>query len=328
MIGKSINKRVPDGGINTSMYVNINGSKQWISIYGKNINNPVILYLHGGPGEFTSYIDYAFLRKWSDVYTVVSWDQRDAGLSSDKEQLKKDIPYTHKLFMKDGLEMTKFLLNYLHKDKIILIGHSWGSSFGTNLILKYPEYYQYYIGTGQLIDMKKNEEAFLEAAKEWSKGDEEGEKLVASLDINNRTMDYYLTRNQVMQRYGYHGLAEKVDYNVFFTLLFNPYYSYWQLLKVIFAPGDLTKYMNFLSSDEFDNFSLLNRTEYQIPFYNILGDHDYQTNHFQAEDYFNRVKAPRKKLFIMKNMNHGLLEVRSGEFSDIMHKIAKLEQTN
>ena len=73
-IGQKMNDKTPVGGINENMYVDINGSKQWISIYGQDKNNPVLLYLHGGPGSATSSYDYAFTRKWSDVYTVVTWD--------------------------------------------------------------------------------------------------------------------------------------------------------------------------------------------------------------------------------------------------------------
>ncbi len=42
-IGIEMNKKVPDGGINESAYVEINGEKQWISIYGKDKDNPVLL---------------------------------------------------------------------------------------------------------------------------------------------------------------------------------------------------------------------------------------------------------------------------------------------
>ena len=66
-IGQGVNRRTPSGGINKSMYVDINGSRQWISIYGQDKDNPVLLYLHGGPGAATSLYDYAFTRKWSDV---------------------------------------------------------------------------------------------------------------------------------------------------------------------------------------------------------------------------------------------------------------------
>ncbi len=121
------------------MYVDINNTKQWISIYGQDKDNPVLLYLHGGPGSATSAYDYAFTRKWSDVYTVVTWDQRNCGKSYSSDQ--NDTALTYDLMMSDGVEMTKYLLDYLGKDKITLLGHSWGTYFGSNLVLAYPEYY-------------------------------------------------------------------------------------------------------------------------------------------------------------------------------------------
>ena len=103
--GTTLNARTPSGGINESMYVEINGTKQWINIYGEDIHNPVLLYLHGGPGSSTSVIDYAFTRKWADVYTVVTWDQRNCGKSYDPEQ--NDIVLTKDLFMEDGRALTE-----------------------------------------------------------------------------------------------------------------------------------------------------------------------------------------------------------------------------
>lgn len=114
-IGRAVNSRTPKGGINESMYVEINGTKQCINIYGEDIDNPVLLYLHGGPGSATSDIDYAFTRKWADVYTVVTWDQRNCGKSYDKEQ--NDIVLTRDILMEDGREMTEFLLDHMGKDK-------------------------------------------------------------------------------------------------------------------------------------------------------------------------------------------------------------------
>ena len=54
LIGKAINDKTPDGGINETMYVDINGTKEWINLYGQDKDNPVLLYLHGGPGTATS----------------------------------------------------------------------------------------------------------------------------------------------------------------------------------------------------------------------------------------------------------------------------------
>jgi len=331
-IGKAINNKTPDGGINESMYVDINNSKQWISIYGKDTNNPVILYLHGGPGGATSYLDYKSLRKWSDVYTVVSWDQRDVGLSAKNNEGQKDITYTKELFMTDAQELTNFLLNHLKKDKIALVGHSWGTLFGANLALEHPENYLFYVGTGQVIDMRENEKGLIEAAKVWSKDDKEGQELVAQIDPYKFTRESVAARSSVLERYHFDTQSDKTDYNTLSTIFFNPYYSLSDLYRLyrnmILDEIDLSKYYDFVSSPEFDKFSLLNRTEYQIPYYNINGDHDYQANVFQAQKYFDIVQAPRKKMYTMNDMNHGLIMVRTGEFSDYMHEIAILEQTN
>lgn len=113
-IGKAIYNQTPAGGINESRYIDVNGTRQWISIYGEDIDNPVLLYLHGGPGSSTSHLDYVITRKWADVYTIVTWDQRNCGKSYSKEQ--NDVALTKDLLLTDGKEVTKYVLDYLSKD--------------------------------------------------------------------------------------------------------------------------------------------------------------------------------------------------------------------
>ena len=84
-------------------------------------------------------------------------------------------------------------------------------------------------------------------------------------------------------------------------------------------------YLEFLGSKEFEKFSLLSKTDYKVPFYNINGDRDYQTNFNLAQKYFDEIDAPYKQMFIMKNTTHGLLESKSEEFSNILHKIVQAE---
>ncbi|MDE6788093.1 MAG: alpha/beta hydrolase [Ruminococcus sp.] len=324
VIGQKSNNSTPEGGINEQMYVDINGTKQWISIYGQDKDNSVLLYLHGGPGSPTSPYDYAFTRKWSDVYTVVTWDQRNCGKSYSPDQ--NDTALTYDLMMSDGVEITKYLLDYLGKDKITLLGHSWGTYLGSNLALQYPEYYECYIGTGQLVDFYQNEIAFKEEATKWVGNDEEGKQLIEKLTIGDFSMEYYAARNALMEKYGYDIFADGTDYNLAATQIFNPYYSLGDFYKYI--NSDFSVYENFLNSDEFGKFSLLSKTDYQVPFYNINGDKDYQTNYLIAQDYFESVNAPRKKLYIMKDTTHGLLESKSEEFSDILHEIAQTEHQN
>ena len=317
-VGVHINRRTPEGGINESMFVDINGTKQWINIYGEKIENPVLLYLHGGPGSSTSDIDYVITRKWADVYTVVTWDQRNCGKSYDAQQ--NEIELTRELFLEDGKEMTEFIRDYLSVDKITILGHSWGSIYGANLVLEYPEYYECFIGTGQLVDSLDNERSFREEALIWSEVDEESLELVRQLDPDNITMEHISARNALMEKYGYSMMKDGSDYNLVTTVIFNPNYTLVDWAN--YFSRDMSVYLAFFQSEEFQDFSLKGRLEYAVPYYNINGNMDYQTNYKLAQEYFDSVEAPYKEMFIMENTTHGLLESKSGEFSEIVHKIA------
>lgn len=320
-IGKAVYNRTPDGGINESMYVDVNGTKQWINIYGEDKDNPVLLYLHGGPGSSTSHIDYAFTRKWADVYTIVTWDQRNCGKSYDSGQNSTTL--TKELFLADGKEVTEFLLSYLSKEKLTILGHSWGSIYGANLVQEYPDYYDCFIGAGQLVDYIENEEAFIQEALKWAQNDSQALSLINSLNPENPTVEYFNERNKIMDKYGYGMMVNGADYNLISTIIFNPNYSLLDWIK--YLNTDMSVYFDFMFSEEFLAFSLKGKTEYEVPYYNINGDKDYQTNHKLAQDYFEQISAPHKQMFIMENMTHGLLESDSEGFSEIIHQIAEIE---
>lgn len=86
-------------------------------------------------------------------------------------------------------------------------------------------------------------------------------------------------------------------------------------------------YLDFLNSEEMSSFSLKDKFNYKVPYYNINGDKDYQTNYKLAQKYFDSVQAPYKEMFIMEDTTHGLLESKSEDFSVILHKIAEIEST-
>jgi pimeloyl-ACP methyl ester carboxylesterase len=225
--------------------------------------------------------------------------------------------------MQDGKEITEYILEYMSVDKITLMGHSWGSIYGANLALAYPEYYNCFIGCGQLVDVVENEIAFKEVARQWAT-DEKGQDLVDKLTPERLTMEHFDVKNKILEKYGYHMLANGRDYNLFFARYFNPFYSVLDYAK--YSKANNTAYETFIESEEFLSFSLKDKYKYAVPFFNVNGDKDFQANYLLANEYFKNVQAPRKNMFLMKNMTHGLLESNSEEFESIIREIYELMQ--
>ena len=317
VLGRAWNQRTPKGGMNESLYVDINGSKQWINIYGQDKDNPVLLYLHGGPGSATSAIDYAFTRKWSDIYTVVTWDQRNCGKSYDASQ--NNLLLTKDMLMEDGKQITEFVREHMGVDKITILGHSWGSLYGANLVQAYPQYYSLFIGTGQMVDIIENERALKELATTWAQGDAEAMALVEKLHPENMDKAYFEARNALLNKFGYGMMKDGADYNFLTTVLFNPNYSLADWLG--YLQENVDAYLDFLQSEEIKAFSLKGKNTYTIPYININGDMDFQANYQIAQEYYNAVIAPEKDMIIMEDTSHGLLESKSQEFSRIVHDI-------
>ena len=119
-------------------------------------------------------------------------------------------------------------------------------------------------------------------------------------------------------------MVNGANYNLITTIIFNPNYSIIDWIN--YFRIDMSSYLDFCNSEEFASFSLKGKFDYQVPFYNINGDKDYQTNYKLAQKYFEKINAPYKQMFIMENMTHGLLESDSEGFSKILHQIVEIEK--
>ncbi len=137
-------------GIDEAAYVEIGGIDQWITIRGDDRNNPVLLFLHGGPGDATNPWGYAAFRSWLQYFTVVQWDQRGAGRTFGRNGAASASTITPDRMIQDGVELSEWLKKRLHKDKILLIGHSWGSVLGFFMVKARPDLFYAFVGTGQV----------------------------------------------------------------------------------------------------------------------------------------------------------------------------------
>jgi pimeloyl-ACP methyl ester carboxylesterase len=152
-IAKTLRIETPNG-INQGSFVKIGGIDQWITIRGQDRDNPVLMVLHGGPGATTSPLAPNFL-SWEKDFTVVQWDQRGAGRTFGASG-PVDTEVTIDRMVQDGVEVAEFLRQHLHKDKIILLGWSWGSVLGVKMTKERPDMLYAYVGTGQIVNVRKD----------------------------------------------------------------------------------------------------------------------------------------------------------------------------
>ena len=110
--------------------IEMNASRFHLETFG-NPTDPVIVFLHGGPGG-----DYRSLLRMgqrfggyslADDYYLVYWDQRGTGVSKrhDRDVLTLDI-YTE--------DLNALVDRYAAGRQVYLIGHSWGGMYASQYI--------------------------------------------------------------------------------------------------------------------------------------------------------------------------------------------------
>ena len=122
----------PPTPVNEQAFVQIGGIEQWISIRGDSRDNPVILMLHGGPGVSNAPFAPAF-RPWEKDFIVVEWDQRGAGRTFGRTGAEGSGALSIDRLVQDGIELTQHLRSRLQKEKVILLGLSFGSVLGLKM---------------------------------------------------------------------------------------------------------------------------------------------------------------------------------------------------
>jgi pimeloyl-ACP methyl ester carboxylesterase len=143
-------------GVDEAMYVHLGGIDQWVTIRGEDRHNPVLLFVHGGPGDVTNPWSFAYFAAWERRFTVVQWDQRGAGRTLRKTGPSVASTMTLDRMAQDGIELSEFLRKHLGKDKIVLVAHSFGSILGLRMVQARPDLFYAYVGTGQVSDETKN----------------------------------------------------------------------------------------------------------------------------------------------------------------------------
>ena len=298
-------------GIDEARYVEVGGIEQWITIRGEDRNNPVLLVLHGGPGDATNPWGYAGFRSWLKAFTVVQWDQRGAGRTLGKNGPSLAPTITIERMTQDGTELAEQLRKALQKNKIILVGHSWGSILGVFMAKARPDLFYAFVGTGQVADPARNYAVAYDAL--LKKAESLGEQR-AIRELKGVGAPPYLDgRGYAVQR-KWSNLFEGAD--SFISSMFG---------FALGAPGYSLRDVNdWIDGQSLSGQRLVPQTnalepqrlggEFAVPVFVIQGAEDFTTPTSLARSFVNSIRAPRKAFVPIDGGGHFAVFMKSDAF--------------
>jgi proline iminopeptidase len=301
-------------------YVELGGLQQAIRVAGTDLSHPVLLLLHGGPG-FTEMALFAeYNKELEKKFIVVNWDQRGAGLS-----YSPDIPRSTmniEQFINDAHELVTWLKKKYNKEKIYVLGHSWGSVLGIKLVQRYPEDFYAYVGVGQGVNMYENESLSFKFTLDTAMADKNEEAIKELKAIEHRYPPHAKTpqvEDVMLQRkwLGYYGGAiyGQQNANKIFSRINmknNPLY----VQEKAQAGNDFTFP---LLLDELMQVDLKKTAlKLEVPVYFITGRHDYNTPFVLVEEYVNLLEAPHKEIIWLENSAHWIPFEEPEKVNDIL----------
>jgi len=294
--------------------INVNDSEQWLLVRGKDLSKPVILYLHGGPGKSLVPFAHVATNKLVDEFIVVYWDQRGAGLSySDRIP-----PATMNIdqFIDDTKVVTRYLKERFKREKIYILGHSWGSILGTLVVQKYPEDYYAYIGVGQVANTKIQQREGVEWLKRQilTKGTQEEKELIQDMENDNHAP------RTLLKKYG--GLVHNITRDRLAEIMKqSPYYPEKYTGELFAQGGRLASNIWYNEVAEINFFEQVR--ELKVPVYFFLGRYDYVTPTPAVEEYCRILKAPYKEIVWFELSGHRMDVEEPEKFQSVITGIAR-----
>ena len=144
-------------GVDEETWIRLGGIDQWVTIRGRDLENPLLLVLHGGPGFAMGPLAHKAFAGWDAHFTVINWDQRGAGRTFGRNGKAGSGQLTIGRMVVDGIDLAEALRRRFPDRPLILLGWSWGSVLGIEMIRARPDLFAAYVGTGQVVDMQRGE---------------------------------------------------------------------------------------------------------------------------------------------------------------------------
>ena len=294
--------------------VTLNGSEQWITIRGHDVNKPILLNLGmGGPGG-GGFATRSLFEPLEKDFVVVSWDEPGTGKSYNAVPIST---LTVDRFIDDAYTLTLYLRERFHQDKIYVYGVSWSSIIGVKLVQQHPELFHAYIGNGQMVNTTENDILGYEFALDYltKKGD------TKRLENLRRNGPPPYTGENVTGRY----VAFLDELNVYMGMprltvivpivpFFAPEYGY--VNKINHTRGIIDSFAAVYPQLKDLDF-ITQAPKLEVPVYLFVGRYDVNAMYTIVEEYYNVLEAPHKELIWLEG-GHGLGGNNLHQFVDVM----------
>jgi len=299
-------------------FINIGGIKQWVAIRTKNCQGPLLLIIHGGPGNPTSHYTNSYIETLEQHFILVHWDQRGSGRTFSNSLADAnfdDYLKTHHLnahqMVQDGIELSEYLLSrfsYLNKKKVILKGGSWGSFLALDMARQRPDLYHAFVGHSQLINAKDKHLFGYQESMRLAKASQQEELITLLETLGEPPYDHprkYGQLYRVIKTFERNNATPS-------TLESSLLKEYGQKVetKRRYMADDYS-WMHFIGFERLGIKGMLSDvdlnqypTAYKLPIYIIQGKHDLTTPEHSAKEYFDKITAPAKAYFLIPDAAH------------------------
>ncbi|WFR82441.1 alpha/beta hydrolase [Janthinobacterium rivuli] len=268
--------------IDTLLTPDIGGIKQFVEIKTDDSKKPVLLFLSGGPGSSMMKNADAFTAILKNRFTLVQWDQRDAGktLKLNPSPSQPSVAQMEQ----DTYQVITFLQKELKQEKIYLLGSSWGNVLGFHIVKQHPELLHAYFAVNPVISQLASEKELLKTLKVHFK-----DNAVASQELGSITFPFTSDESMFyLRKWLFYKDGKEFATSEGFKTGFLQWSKTWSPVWNEVMNIDLPKTLQSVD----------------CPVYFFVGKNDIQTSTRITQDYFEQLQAPRKGLFLFEQSGH------------------------
>jgi len=295
--------------VKTHEGVKVGGIKQWIGAKGEDATKPVLLFLHGGPGFSSRVYSKMFIKDLKKDFIIVQWDQRGSGFTAAWGS--EDDPISIDLMHQDTKEVVHYVLQKFNKEKLYLVGFSWGGVLGLQFAHKHPELLHAYISVSAMIHGDASEEQTLQLIREKAKQTNNSQAIEELADV---TIPFTSWETLYVQR----------KWTAYFS---NAKSSKRYYPKALFKEWSAKWMSIFLEASRTDYSQIVQKID--CPIYFFLSKKDLVSNYKLAEKLVQDIEADQKEIVWFYNSTHEIPSDEPKKFSaaiiDIATSLSKKE---